>query len=184
MTENSSSPYLMAVLGACDEGQSGAAASAEPTDRRETWRGLAFRVNGAPLVVAIDDVEEVIRYPRVSRVPGAPTWLHGLASWRGRPLVLVGLSQYLGGENVGLARATRVLVVRRHTPRDSIVGIVVDRVDGLRLFADAIAAVPDGDATSWIRPWVSYSRQLDDESWGVLELTTLFGRPEFTHAFT
>jgi twitching motility protein PilI len=172
----------MTGLGVLDERALGAASPGDLERCRETWRGLTFCVSGAPLVVAIDDIEEVIRYPTVSRVPGAPSWLHGLASWRGQPMAVVGLARFLGGEDGGFAGATRVLVVRRGAARESRVGAVVDRVEGLRPFAAPAAAVPGWRVTPWIRPWLSGWRQLDHEDWGVLELMDLFSRPEFTHA--
>ena len=179
---NGSSPNPTTATGAPDERSVAAGSPLDLEAREGIWQGLTFCLNGASLVVAIDDIEEVMRYPSVSRLPGVPTWLHGLASWRGQPMVLVGLSSYLGGADRALASATRVLVVRQGASLDSRVGAVVDRVSGIKRFACPVAAVPNWRVAPWIKPWVSGWRQLDAEELGVFQLRDLFSRPEFSHA--
>ena len=44
------------------------------------------------------DVAEVASVPGVTRVPGAPAWLAGVANWRGRMLPVLDLRPLLGAD--------------------------------------------------------------------------------------
>jgi purine-binding chemotaxis protein CheW len=73
-------------------------------------------------------VAEVGRPPAVTRVPGLPEWVAGVANWRGRILALVDLRPLLGADQVALAGAGR-LVVASH---DGVtLGLLADAVDGV-----------------------------------------------------
>ena len=70
-----------------------AAADAEPGVAPEA---VVVRFGGARYAVPMADVAEVIPVPRVTRVPGTPTWLTGVVNWRGRVLAVVDLRPVIG----------------------------------------------------------------------------------------
>lgn len=80
---------------------------------------------GLPLVA----VAEVGRPPGLTRVPGLPEWVAGLANWRGRVLAVVDLRSLLGAAGPADAPTRRNrLVVLVH---DGVqVGLLADAVDG------------------------------------------------------
>ena len=96
------------------------------------WVGIGFRVGEGQLVVATDDIDEVLRLPRVTRVPGAKGWLRGLANLRGNLMPVVDLHAFLSGEFTEPTRATRVLCVE--IDEGAVVGLQVDEVLGLKQF--------------------------------------------------
>jgi purine-binding chemotaxis protein CheW len=94
-------------------------------------------------------VAEVIKRPRLTRVPHAPPGLLGVAHLRGTVLPVVSLGQMLGldGED-----GDRIVVLRRDPP----IGLVVDGVEALG-FADGAMEVGDkrlrlsrADGTPWL----------------------------------
>jgi methyl-accepting chemotaxis protein len=66
-------------------------------------------------------------------VPGAKSWVKGLANVRGHLLAVIDLRQFLGGSATVMTRNTRILVVNH---RDIPAGLVVDEVLGFRRFAE------------------------------------------------
>lgn len=87
---------------------------------------LTFRVGDRRLAVAASEVAEVVRRPRVTRVPHAPRALAGVASLRGQVLPVVALDAVLG--TAGEAGAAARLVVLDGAPP---LGLAVDEVTGL-----------------------------------------------------
>lgn len=86
----------------------------------EQW--LAFRVGDRQFAVSAALVAEVVRMPRLSRVPHAPTGLLGLANVRGTVLPVLSLAQMLlEGED---GATSRLVVIDAGEP----VGLAVDDV--------------------------------------------------------
>src|SRR5438876_3564952 len=76
------------------------------------WVGVALRMAGDLYLVAREETREVLGVPGgMTRVPGAKTWVKGIANVRGQLLPIVDLRQFLGSGTTPLSRNTRILVV-------------------------------------------------------------------------
>lgn len=90
--------------------------------------GIVARLGSSRYAIAIADVAEVAALPRLTRVPGAPAWLAGVANWRGRMLPVLDLRPLLAGESVHLPGSARLLVISR----DGVVaGVLAEAVPGV-----------------------------------------------------
>lgn len=92
------------------------------------------RIAGGRYAVPMEHVAEVGRPPHLTRVPGMPGWVLGVANWRGRVLAVLDLAEMLGASAVGRdgpgadGRGTgRLLVLTDGSMR---VGLVTDGVEG------------------------------------------------------
>jgi len=109
-------------------------AVAESQAGRE-WVGVAFRMGGETFLVAREETREVLGYPAVvTRIPGAKSWVKGLANIRGQLLPMLDLRQFLGSGATVSGRNTRIVVVNH---REIPAGLMVDEVLGFRRFAEA-----------------------------------------------
>jgi purine-binding chemotaxis protein CheW len=107
-----------------------AAAAAAP-DAAVEPAGVLIGIAGGRYAVPMAAVAEVGRVPRITRVPGVPVWVAGVANWRGRILPVVDLRPLLGGT---IARPREVgpdgrLVVAGDGTVS--VGLLVEAVDGV-----------------------------------------------------
>jgi purine-binding chemotaxis protein CheW len=98
---------------------------------------LSFRVGDLSLAVAAHEVSQVARWPKVTRVPHAPSCLSGVANLRGMVVPILSLSRLLGRED-GAATGGRVILLDR-TPS---LGLAVDEVTGFARIDDG--ATTDG----------------------------------------
>lgn len=103
---------------------------------------VLLRLGASRYAVPLPDVAEVAAVPSVTRLPGSPTWLPGVANWRGRMLPVIDLRPLLGAEVVPLASSARLLVVAR---ADVVVGVVAEMVPGV--YDGAVDAVQSPPAT-------------------------------------
>lgn len=90
--------------------------------------GVLLRLGASRYAVAMADVAEVTAVPAVTRVPGAPGWLSGVANWRGRMLPVLDLRPLLGSATVPLASSARLVVLARD---DVVAGVVAEAVPGV-----------------------------------------------------
>lgn len=98
---------------------------------------VLVRLGGSRLALPLAAVAEVGRPPALTRVPGLPTWVAGVANWRGRVLAVLDLRSLIGdGRPPGpapgsAAREARLVVLQlRGTHGEVRVGLLVERVDG------------------------------------------------------
>ena len=73
--------------------------------------GVVLRLAGSRYVIEMAAVAEVVPLSKVTRVPGTPGWLTGVANWRGRILPVVDIRPVLGVEMTALPSSTRLLVL-------------------------------------------------------------------------
>lgn len=91
---------------------------------------VVVRLGGGRFALPMSVVAEVGRLPGLTRVPGTPTWVAGVANWRGRILgvldlrVLLGLGDGVGGD----VQSARLVVLAKGAVT---VGVLAERVDGV-----------------------------------------------------
>ena len=103
---------------------------------------VLLRLGASRYAIPLRDVAEVAPVPPVTRLPGSPAWLPGVANWRGRMLPVLDLRPLLGADVVPLATSARLLVVSRG---EVVVAIVADTVSGV--FESPIGEIQPPPAT-------------------------------------
>lgn len=97
---------------------------------------VVVRLGGCRYAVSMDAVAEVGRPPVLTRVPGLPSWVAGVANWRGRVLAVLDLRPLLTAGPAPLDRRGRLVVL---TSGDVRVGLLAEAVEGnLRFGEDAV----------------------------------------------
>ncbi len=123
--------------------RAGTARQQEEQAQEDAWTGIAFRIGSERFVASRSDVREVMPVPeQLTRVPGAKSWLKGIANVRGQLLTVVDLLGFMGGGRAHVDRNTRVLhLAGRELPS----AVIVDEVLGFRRFGqdDFDADKPD-----------------------------------------
>ena len=104
----------------------------------ETRQRLTVRAGGARVAMAAEGVAEVIRTPRITRMPHGPPGLLGVTHLRGLVLPVVSLGALLGEE--AQTETTRVVVLRRDPP----IGLAVDSIETLKASGDDDAEAQHG----------------------------------------
>jgi purine-binding chemotaxis protein CheW len=110
-----------------------------PTAAPEGDEAVVVRLGSGRFAAPLDAVAEVGRVPSVTRIPGAPAWLAGVANWRGRLLPVLDLRSLLGADATTLGRSARLVVLSA----DGVsAGIIVDAVDGTGALESAVDEFP------------------------------------------
>lgn len=102
---------------------------------------VVVRLAGTRYAVAMDAVAEVGRPPHVTRVPGVPAWIAGVANWRGRIMPVLDLRVLLGAPTVELSVSGRIMVLSRDGLTlaflaervEGVVGLELDRLEPVLL---------------------------------------------------
>jgi purine-binding chemotaxis protein CheW len=133
---------------------------------------VVVRLGGCRYALPMTAVAEVGRPPGLTRVPGLPSWVAGVANWRGRVLAVLDLRPLLTSEATGLDRRARLVVLARG---GVTVGLLTEGVEGT-LSVDAEALEPalahlSAGAGSLLAGQVTDA----DGPCGVLDLDAVYG---------
>jgi purine-binding chemotaxis protein CheW len=88
---------------------------------------VVVRLGGCRYALPMASVAEVGRPPSLTRVPGLPAWVAGVANWRGRVLAVLDLRSLLAAPLDDLDRRGRLVVLQHEGVR---VGLLVEGVAG------------------------------------------------------
>ena len=88
---------------------------------------VVVRLGGCRYALPMASVAEVGRPPALTRVPGLPAWVAGVANWRGRVLAVLDLRSLLAAPPDSLDRRSRLVVLNHDGVR---VGVLVESVAG------------------------------------------------------
>jgi len=132
------------------------------------WAGILFRVGQQALLAELEEIAEVLEFPRdTTPVPAAKTWVCGVANNRGTLLPIFDLSGLLFEVPTVRGPKNRVLVAREvEVP----FGLLVADVTGIRRF-EADAADDDAlEVVQGIGPFVVGSFRIGGERCPVFSL--------------
>jgi purine-binding chemotaxis protein CheW len=96
-------------------------------DSGSTSEYVVVRLGGSRYALPMESVAEVGRPPSLTRVPGVPTWLAGVANWRGRVLAVLDLRPLLSNAGEPMDRRARLVVLHRNAVP---VGLLTEGVEG------------------------------------------------------
>ena len=142
----------------------------------DEWGGITFGVGGARLTCKIDRIAEILPCPQSTPVPGARSWIIGLANVRGELLTVIDFARYLTGSRSPISNTSRLLATSLNK---APIGLLVDEVFGQRRFLDSEAVAADLAEDSPVRKVVSKEHRLGTETWHELDLDRLFNSAEF-----
>ena len=91
---------------------------------------VVVRLGGSRYALPMQAVAEVGRPPGLTRVPGLPGWLAGVANWRGRVLAVLDLRPLLEAAPGDLDRRARLVVLNRGGVP---VGLLTEGVEGTHM---------------------------------------------------
>jgi twitching motility protein PilI len=153
-----------------------AAGLPQQRDLTRYWEGIVFNVAGSRLVVALDEVSEILNdVPVLTRVPGAKSWIKGVANIRGNLMPIMDLQSFLGGRAIVVGRRTRVLLIN---DEGLSVGLLVSNVLGMRHFPETgrVKTIRSNEA---IQSYVNGGYAQDGEEWPIFSMKKLTADPAF-----
>ncbi|KAF0193070.1 MAG: purine-binding chemotaxis protein CheW [Gammaproteobacteria bacterium] len=115
--------------------------------RQETKRAdtvtqwVTFRLAGETYGIEVMSVQEVLRVPEITPVPGVPDHVLGIINLRGKVVTVLDMRQRFGLPSTGLDDASRIIVIEI---ADDVVGVLVDRVAEVVYLNEAeVESAPD-----------------------------------------
>ncbi len=91
---------------------------------------VSFQLGAEEYAVDINKVEEIIKIPRITRVPEAPGFISGIISIRGKVMPVINLCSYFCMTESPIDKRSRILILRRDVNGERVLsGVLVDMVN-------------------------------------------------------
>ena len=148
----------------------------QQVDIRKTWTGVGFRLGQNYLLSTLEEVDEILVSPEMTRVPNALSWVKGIANVRGMLLPIMDLLGFIEGNAIESGRKTRVLLIKKG---ELISGLMVDEVFGMRHFfeEERVSNVPN--ISENLNKYIHGAFLQTDRHWGIFDMDKLAADPEF-----
>ena len=157
------------------EKRCGSATSLAMQEKSGFWTGVGFKLQDVRYVAPLKEVAEILSMPGFTKVPGARSWVKGIANIRGTLLPIMDLHGFFGRKAPPSMRSQRILVINHNNIHS---GILVDEVLGLQHFdeAERNQNVDDDEA---ILPFLTGSFEREDGEWKVFSPFSLCEHSSF-----
>ena len=140
---------------------------------------LALRIDKIHLMVSMDDIEEIIPVPALTRVPGVKPWLIGVANLRGTVISVVNLSAFLLNKASVANAHSRIIVI---SSGEWSYGLLVDEIIGMRHFPAANKITLRNAINEELQPYVNKAYSGEEKTWLVFNVDTLLQSSHFLDA--
>ena len=144
---------------------------------RRTWSGIGFRLGNVYLLSKLEEVDEILISPEMTRVPSALSWVKGIANIRGMLLPIMDLRDFIDGEAIQKGRKTRVILIKKG---ELVSGLMVDEVFGMRHFfeEERTKNVPETSSDN-LKKYLQGAFRKGNMHWGVFDMDNLAEDPGF-----
>ena len=115
-------------------------------------RYTVFNCQPHDFAIPISDVQEVLTYPKLTRVPNVKTYIRGVFNLRGRIYTVIDLEQLFGLGSDTIRKDRMVVLIGKP---GEILGILVDQVKDMTTINDADISVSQSEIPESFRRFVS-----------------------------
>ncbi len=143
---------------------------------RRTWSGVGFRLGKAQLLTRLEQVDEILVSPEMTRVPSALSWVKGIANVRGMLMPIMDLRDFIDGQMIQPGRKTRVMLIRKG---ELVSGLLVDEVLGMRHFFEEERTDELPDVSANLKKYLQGAFRKGETHWGIFDMDRLATDQQF-----
>lgn len=143
---------------------------------RRKWSGVGFRLGNANLVAKLEEVDEILVSPEMTRIPSALSWVKGIANIRGMLLPIMDLRDFIDGEAIQAGRKTRIILIKKG---ELVSGLMVDEVFGMRHFFEEERTQDMPDVSGNLKKYLQGAFRKGNIHWGIFDMDNLVVDPGF-----
>ena len=148
---------------------------------RRTWSGVGFRLGNTYLLSKLEEVDEILIAPEMTRIPSALSWVKGIANIRGMLLPIMDLRDFIDGQGVQSGRKTRIILIKKG---ELVSGLMVDEVFGMRHFFEEERTKNVPEVSDNLKKYLQGAFRKGNMHWGIFDMDNLAADPNFLQVAT
>jgi len=148
---------------------------------RRTWSGVGFRLGNTYLLSKLEEVDEILIAPEMTRIPSALSWVKGIANIRGMLLPIMDLRDFIDGKGAQSGRKTRIILIKKG---ELVSGLMVDEVFGMRHFFEEERTENVPEVSDNLKKYLQGAFLKGNMHWGIFDMSNLAADPSFLQVAT
>lgn len=145
-------------------------------DVEETVQVIVFNMGEERYGVDISQVKEIIKPPKITRIPNSPDFIEGVTNLRGQITTIINLRKRFGKETKETDNETRIIVIEYE---NVVIGMIVDSVNEVKyLSSKDIDELPDIITSRDESKFLTGVGKLEDGLLTLIDLDKVFSEEE------
>jgi purine-binding chemotaxis protein CheW len=145
-------------------------------DVEETVQVIVFNMGEERYGVDISQVKEIIKPPKITRIPNSPDFIEGVTNLRGQITTIINLRKRFGKETKETDNETRIIVIEYE---NVVIGMIVDSVNEVKyLSSNDIDELPDIITSRDESKFLTGVGKLEDGLLTLIDLDKVFSEEE------
>ncbi len=124
----------------------------------EEEKGVIFRIENEEYTVGIDQVDKILEFQKITRIPNSPDYLKGVIKYQDRIIPVIDLKKRFGLDNTNIIDSTKIIIVKRE---DANVGILIDDVESIFTIEEGSLCPPPDIISGIVRDYIKGVIKLD-----------------------
>ncbi|MBT5231694.1 MAG: hypothetical protein HOM11_15625 [Methylococcales bacterium] len=138
---------------------------------KKRWIGVGYRIADQHILSPLGEIQEILDYPSVTKLPSSKPWFHGIANVRGTLLPVIDLQSFLGLEPVQIGRRSKIMRIGMGGVQ---AGLLAPEIYGMKRFIqDNKSDAAQSDYSGDISRFISEKFEMDEGQWGVFSMKML-----------
>ncbi|WP_462273556.1 chemotaxis protein CheW [Methanohalophilus sp.] len=145
-------------------------------DVEETVQVIVFNMGEERYGVDISQVKEIIKPPKITRIPNSPDFIEGVTNLRGQITTIINLRKRFSKEAKETDNDTRIIVIEYE---NVVIGMIVDSVNEVKyLSSNDIDELPDIITSRDESKFLTGVGKLEDGLLTLIDLDKVFSEEE------
>lgn len=119
---------------------------------------VVFRLEDEEYATGIDQVERILEFERITRIPDAPDFLKGIINYQGRIIPVIDLKKRFNLSETNTANNGKIIIARQD---DCEVGLIIDDISEILEAKDDSFSPPPDIIKDIVREYVKGIIKLD-----------------------
>lgn len=128
--------------------------------------------------VETEQVNEIVRYQEVTKVPEMPDFIEGIINLRGKVIPIINLNKRFHLGNTPPDKNTKIIITNIN---DQQVGFIVDNVSEIVRLSDENIESPPELIKKWSKKYIKYVAKFKEKLINVLDLKSILTDEEMEH---
>ena len=138
-------------------------------------RIVIFKIEDEEFATSISQVERILEFEKITKIPDAPQYLMGLINYQGRIIPIIDLRKRFNLSGTGIANETKIIIAKQG---EGDIGLIVDAVSEVADISEDIISSPPEIISGIIKKYIKAIIKIDSRIIIYLDLSKILNFDE------
>lgn len=125
----------------------------------EDKKVVVFKIEGEEYATGISQVERILEFQKITRIPDAPEYLKGVINCQGRIVPVIDLKQRFGLTSTSISEDSKIIIAKQN---QGDIGLIVDNVSEVTDVDDGMISPSPDVIAGIVKKYIKSLIKIDD----------------------